>query len=93
MGGSYTCLLLSKSGGLHSSAWITVVDPKHTPPPSFTVKPTNQTLPEGAPAVIYCRARGPPSPAITWWRGGSPFITDDKRMRVSPEGDLYFTGE
>lgn len=92
-GGTWTCSLVSEAGVAHARAWLTLVAARHAPPPIITIPPSNQTLPARTPAVLHCRAQGPPKPSVTWYRGTAPVRTDGERVTLDPTGDLNIASE
>ena len=40
-------------------------------PPSFTKRPSNQTVVEGTNVTFLCTATGNPTPTVTWMKDGS----------------------
>ena len=42
-----------------------------TVPPSFTSRPSNQTVIEGTNVSFLCTATGNPAPTVTWMKDGS----------------------
>ena len=40
-------------------------------PPSFTTRPSNQTVVEGTNVTFLCTATGNPTPTVTWMKDGS----------------------
>ncbi|XP_069939471.1 protein sax-3-like isoform X2 [Cherax quadricarinatus] len=90
-GGTWTCSLVSEAGAAHARAWLTLVAPRHAPPPIISVPPANQTLPARTHATLHCRAQGPPTPTLTWYRGAAPVRIDGKRISANKAGDLTIT--
>ena len=45
--------------------------------PSFTLKPTNETVTEGDLAMFSCAATGNPNPKITWIKSGKTVAEGD----------------
>lgn len=80
-GSLYICEAENSYGITTASATLQVHDPPT--PPSFTVKPVNQTATEGGRVTFYCAASGNPSPKITWrkFQGSLPA---DRRQEPSP---------
>ena len=93
LGGAYTCMLVSEAGGVHKRAWITMVKPENCPPPIIIVPPKNQTLPVRSHATLSCIGYGAPNLRVTWYKDSETVIIDGDRIRLTTDGDLYFTSK
>lgn len=68
---------------------MTTVD--DTPPPIIQIGPSNQTLSQGAVAILPCKATGNPIPRVTWYRYGTP-IQNGHRYTLAKAGSLRING-
>lgn len=89
--GVYICDATNLVGTVTAKATLTV----HSPP-TFTVKPEDQTVGLNGVAQFECAARGSPPPSVYWAREGSQLLmfpaNSYGRLHVSPQGQLTIHG-
>ncbi|CAH1399529.1 unnamed protein product [Nezara viridula] len=89
--GVYICDATNLVGTITAKATLTV----HSPP-TFTVKPEDQTVGLNGVAQFECAARGSPPPSVYWAREGSQLLmfpaNSYGRLHVSPQGQLTIHG-
>ena len=97
--GTYTCIAKNRAGENQFQVNLSVIEKERVSPPRFLEKPQSLEVKEGDAAKFECKAKGTPTPMISWLTDGkvveqrSPLVSASAMSEVSVQEGLHMRVE